>query len=55
MFISTKKGKTHNTPNDDVNGDILIHLSALDSWTTWCMERYDCNRTIISNTTETEL
>lgn len=55
MFIAIKKGKTHVMPYDDVSSDIPIHLSAPDSWTTWCMERYDYNRTIISNTTKTVL
>lgn len=54
MFIAIEKGRTHFKTNDDVNNDI-IHFSTPANWTKWCIEHYDCNKTIISNKTENEL
>lgn len=55
MFIDIEKGKTHIKTYDGVNNGINTNFSTPASWTTWCMEPDDCNRTIISNTTESEL
>lgn len=55
MFIAILKRKTHVKTYGYGNNDIPINFSTPESWTTWCMEHYEYNRTIISNTTKTGL
>jgi hypothetical protein len=52
MFFIIKKIKNTLKTYNYINNDVLINFSITDSWTTWCMERCDCNRTTISNTIE---
>lgn len=49
-LIHNEKLELYLKTYDEVNNDIFMKSDAPDNWATWCLERYDCNSTNLTDT-----